>query len=85
MIICMILKSGDPFLPLPYQGTGASSGEDHPQEKRAAGEICQLGVDNYWKYVTDLIGIRVFFLYREDWRHFMNTSHRRLKMPRSSM
>ncbi|WP_125143482.1 RelA/SpoT domain-containing protein [Clostridium transplantifaecale] len=25
---------------------------------------------NYWKYVTDLIGIRVFFLYREDWRHF---------------
>lgn len=25
---------------------------------------------NYWKYITDLIGIRVFFLYREDWRHF---------------
>ena len=25
---------------------------------------------NYWKYVTDLIGIRVFFLYREDWKHF---------------
>ena len=25
---------------------------------------------NYWKYMTDLIGIRVFFLYREDWRHF---------------
>lgn len=25
---------------------------------------------NYCKYVTDLIGIRVFFLYREDWKHF---------------
>ena len=25
---------------------------------------------NYYKFVTDLIGIRVFFLYREDWRHF---------------
>jgi len=29
-----------------------------------------LNVGNYWKYMTDLIGIRVFFLYREDWRHF---------------
>ena len=28
---------------LPYQGTGASAGEDHPQEKRAAGEICPAG------------------------------------------
>lgn len=26
--------------------------------------------ENYYKYVTDLIGIRVFFLYREDWIHF---------------
>ncbi len=25
---------------------------------------------NYYKFVTDLIGIRVFFLYREDWKHF---------------
>ena len=25
---------------------------------------------NYYKYATDLIGIRVFFLYREDWAHF---------------
>ena len=25
---------------------------------------------NYHKFVTDLIGIRVFFLYREDWEHF---------------
>ena len=27
---------------------------------------------NFYKYVTDLIGIRVFFLYREDWIHFHN-------------
>ncbi len=27
---------------------------------------------NYFKYCTDLIGIRVFFLYREDWIHFHN-------------
>lgn len=26
--------------------------------------------ENYYKYATDLIGIRVFFLYREDWIHF---------------
>lgn len=26
--------------------------------------------DNFHKYITDLIGIRVFFLYREDWLHF---------------
>ena len=25
---------------------------------------------NYYKYMTDLIGIRVFFLYREDWIYF---------------
>ncbi len=25
---------------------------------------------NYHKFVTDLVGIRVFFLYREDWIHF---------------
>lgn len=29
-----------------------------------------LSVENYHKYFTDLIGIRVFFLYREDWVHF---------------
>lgn len=27
---------------------------------------------NFYKYVTDLIGIRVFFLYREDWVYFHN-------------
>ena len=30
----------------------------------------QLDHTNFYKYVTDLIGIRVFFLYREDWVHF---------------
>ena len=30
----------------------------------------ELDHTNYYKYVTDLIGIRVFFLYREDWIHF---------------
>lgn len=30
------------------------------------------GIDhtNFHKFITDLIGIRVFFLYREDWKHF---------------
>lgn len=28
--------------------------------------------ENYYKYTTDLIGIRVFFLYREDWIQFHN-------------
>ena len=40
------------------------------KKKEQPEKFAQLGVDNYWKYVTDLIGIRVFFLYREDWRHF---------------
>ncbi len=31
-----------------------------------------LNSGNYYKYITDLIGIRVFFLYREDWIHFHN-------------
>ena len=30
----------------------------------------QLDRNNYFKYITDLIGIRVFFLYREDWLKF---------------
>ena len=30
---------------------------------------------NYYKFVTDLIGIRVLFLYREDWEHF----HKRVR------
>ena len=30
----------------------------------------QLDHTNYYKFMTDLIGIRVFFLYREDWIYF---------------
>ena len=30
----------------------------------------QLDHTNFYKYMTDLIGIRVFFLYREEWIHF---------------
>lgn len=30
----------------------------------------QMNHTNFHKFVTDLIGIRVFFLYREDWIHF---------------
>lgn len=33
-------------------------------------KFVQLDHTNYHKFVTDLIGIRVFFLYREDWKHF---------------
>lgn len=29
-----------------------------------------VNVHNYHKFITDLIGIRVFFLYREDWIYF---------------
>ena len=29
-----------------------------------------LDYTNFYKYITDLIGIRVFFLYREDWLRF---------------
>jgi len=33
-------------------------------------KFSQLDYTNYYKFITDLIGIRVFFLYREDWIHF---------------
>lgn len=33
-------------------------------------KFAELDHTNYYKYITDLIGIRVFFLYREDWIHF---------------
>jgi ppGpp synthetase/RelA/SpoT-type nucleotidyltranferase len=33
-------------------------------------KFAHLDHTNYYKYTTDLIGIRVFFLYREDWIHF---------------
>ena len=34
---------------------------------------------NFHKYMTDLIGIRVFFLYREDWIHFHRYITRRFE------
>ncbi len=33
-------------------------------------KFAQVDHTNYHKFVTDLVGIRVFFLYREDWIHF---------------
>ena len=40
------------------------------KRKEAPEKFAQLDSGNYYKYITDLIGIRVFFLYREDWIHF---------------
>jgi len=40
------------------------------KRKENPGKYAQLDHTNYYKFVTDLIGIRVFFLYREDWIHF---------------
>ncbi|MDY5846288.1 MAG: GTP pyrophosphokinase [Bariatricus sp.] len=34
------------------------------------GKFARLDHTNYHKFITDLIGIRVFFLYREDWIYF---------------
>ena len=36
------------------------------------GRFDHIDRSNYHKYITDLIGIRVFFLYREDWIYFHN-------------
>ena len=33
-------------------------------------KFLSLNHTNFYKYMTDLIGIRVFYLYREDWTHF---------------
>ena len=33
-------------------------------------KFAHLDHTNFYKYITDLIGIRVFHLYREDWIHF---------------
>ena len=40
------------------------------KRKESPEKFAHLDHTNYYKYVTDLIGIRVFFLYREDWIHF---------------
>ncbi len=40
------------------------------KRKENLDKFLHLDHTNFHKYVTDLIGIRVFFLYREDWIHF---------------
>ena len=40
------------------------------KKKESPEKFKYLDHTNYYKYMTDLIGIRVFFLYREDWIHF---------------
>lgn len=40
------------------------------KKKENAEKFARLDHTNFHKYVTDLIGIRVFFLYREDWARF---------------
>ena len=40
------------------------------KKKESPEKFAKLDHTNYYKYVTDLIGIRVFFLYREDWKNF---------------
>lgn len=40
------------------------------KKKENPEKFARLDHTNYYKFVTDLIGIRVFFLYREDWRYF---------------
>ena len=40
------------------------------KRKENLDKFAHLDHTNFHKYMTDLIGIRVFFLYREDWIHF---------------
>ena len=40
------------------------------KRKESPEKYAGLDHTNFHKYMTDLIGIRVFFLYREDWVHF---------------
>lgn len=40
------------------------------KRKESPEKYAHLDHTNFHKYITDLIGIRVFFLYREDWIHF---------------
>ena len=40
------------------------------KKKESPAKFAELDHTNYYKFVTDLIGIRVFFLYREDWKYF---------------
>lgn len=49
------------------------------KRKETPEKYAQLDHTNYYKFVTDLIGIRVFFLYREDWIHFHRYITRRFE------
>lgn len=40
------------------------------KKKENPKKFASLDHTNFYKFMTDLIGIRVFFLYREDWIHF---------------
>lgn len=40
------------------------------KKKENPQKFADLDHTNFYKFMTDLIGIRVFFLYREDWIHF---------------
>lgn len=40
------------------------------KRKESPEKFENLNHTNFYKYITDLIGIRVFFLYREDWIYF---------------
>lgn len=40
------------------------------KRKESPNRFEKLDHTNFYKFITDLIGIRVFFLYREDWIHF---------------
>lgn len=42
------------------------------KKKENPKKFAQLDETNFHKFMTDLVGIRVFFLYREDWIHFHN-------------
>lgn len=42
------------------------------KKKENPEKFASLDHTNYHKFVTDLVGIRVFFLYREDWINFHN-------------
>ncbi len=42
------------------------------KKKENPEKYASLDKTNFHRYITDLIGIRVFFLYREDWIHFHN-------------
>lgn len=49
------------------------------KKKERPEEFAALDHTNYYKFVTDLIGIRVFFLYREDWEPFHQYLNRRFE------